>query len=160
MKDHSNTPSDTKTETAMRSENSKESLEQFIKRNRITATIEWADSNPDMTASDEWSRSASHYKITLRCQKKRMTAYFSQGCAITREPTATDLLTCLADDVAGLENAQDFEDWASEYGYDSDSRRAEKTYRVIEKQRAKLQVFLPAGQLEVLLWNTKSRGSR
>lgn len=52
------------------------------------------------------------------------------------EPTAPDLpgvLECLSLDWSGVEG-QTFEDWASEYGYDTDSRKAERTYRTVLEQ--------------------------
>lgn len=48
------------------------------------------------------------------------------------EPTPPDLpgvLECLSSDWAGVEG-QTFEDWASDLGYDTDSRKAERVYRV------------------------------
>lgn len=132
-----------------------EKLSDFIQRNKITASVEWADTNPNMASDEEWMRQANHYKITLRCQRHTFTTYFSQGCGITREPSASDLLNCLASDAAGFANAQSFEDWCSEYGYDTDSRKAEKTYNVIQKQAEHLERFLPDGEYERLLWHTE-----
>ena len=43
-------------------------------------------------------------------------------------PDAVDVFYSLTMD-SGVLDAGSFEDWASEYGYDSDSRQAEKTYR-------------------------------
>ena len=43
------------------------------------------------------------------------------------EPTAEDVMECLLSD-AQAEN-DDFEGWASDLGYDTDSRQAEKTYK-------------------------------
>jgi len=43
-------------------------------------------------------------------------------------PKAADVLASLALDSSVLDSGT-FEDWAAEYGYDSDSREAEKTYR-------------------------------
>lgn len=43
-------------------------------------------------------------------------------------PSARDVLHSLALDAGALDYAS-FEDWASEYGYDPDSRSAERTYR-------------------------------
>ncbi len=132
-----------------------EKLSRFIARNRITAHVEYADNNPNMESDKEWNRGASHWKITLHCRGHQMTTYFSQGSAHTKEPTAADLLDCLALDSSGIDNARSFEDWCSEYGYDTDSRKAEKTFKVCERQAQKLKTFLPSGEYEMLLWHVE-----
>jgi hypothetical protein len=101
-------------------------------------------------------RDARHFTCTLRNGRKRLSIPFSQGSAFTEEPTAEDVLNCLALDAAGLENSPNFDDWASEYGYDADSRRAEKTFKTVERQAAKLMAFLGADAYDRLVWHTES----
>jgi hypothetical protein len=96
-------------------------LKAFIRQHRITMSADWADSNPNIDTMPPGSR---HWRCTLRCQRRRLTIYFSQGPAIEREPTVEDVLDCLASD-AGC--ASTFEDWCADFGYDSDSRKAEQT---------------------------------
>ena len=50
----------------------------------------------------------------------------------------------------GCEGAQ-LEDWCGEYGYDSDSRKAERTYKAIHEQSEKLAGFLGSELYEMLL---------
>ena len=57
-------------------------------------------------------------------------------------PEAEDVLNCLVSDAQGLENARTFEEWCSEYGYDPDSRTAERIYKAVEKQVPDLKAFL------------------
>lgn len=126
-------------------------LKAFIVRHKITATAEWANTNPNMV---DMPPGSSHWLVTLRCGRRRITIPFSQGPAICQEPDANDVLNCLASDAASFENAQSFEDWCSEYGYDVDSRKAEKTYHAVESQTEKLKRFLPTEAYEQLLWHT------
>jgi hypothetical protein len=70
-------------------------------------------------------------------------------------PKAEDVLNCLASDAAGVANARNFEDWCSEYGYDTDSRKAERTYNTIIEQADQLKAFLGLEAFEKLLWNTE-----
>jgi len=114
-------------------------LRQFINSHNVKMTAEWADSNPNMT---DMVSGSSHWRCTLKVGRRQMTVFFSMGPALCREPTAEDVLDCVASDCAGFVNAQSFEEWASEYGFDPDSRKAEKTYKVIEKQAAKLRQLL------------------
>jgi hypothetical protein len=82
--------------------------------------------------------------------------YFSQGSAHTQDPTLADVLDCLASDASGYENAVNgaFE-WASECGYDEDSRKAEKIFRAIKRQAEQLKRTLGQEAYEELLWNTE-----
>ena len=117
----------------------RKTLAQFIAEHHITASAERADENPNMA---DMPRGSSHWKVTLRLGRRRIVVPFSQGPAICQEPTAADVLNCLASDAAGFENARSFEDWCSEYGYDTDSRKAEKTYKAVEKQSDQLKRLL------------------
>jgi len=131
-----------------------QTLEDFFRRNHIRMKAEETYSNPNMDA-DDWSRQASHWKCTIHFGKRRMTTYFSQGAAISRRPSPADVLNCLASDAAGVDNAGGFEDWAAEYGYDPDSRRAEKTYRLCERQTEKLKALLGPEAFKALVYNTE-----
>jgi hypothetical protein len=115
----------------------------------LTMTCQRSDSNPHME-QDSWSATAHHWRVTLHHGSKRLRTFFSQGSGYTQPPTIEDVLNCLADDAAGHENAQSFEDWASEYGFDSDSRRALRDYQLIGRQAQALKNFLGEAYHEVL----------
>lgn len=53
-------------------------------------------------------------------------------------PVAASVLHCLCSD-ADAENHDTFEEWASEFGYDPDSRSAEKTYHLCLENARKLR---------------------
>jgi len=61
------------------------------------------------------------------------------------KPTAYDLLSCLTKSDPGT-----FEDFCSEYGYETDSRRAERTYRKVKKEWLKVSQFFSAAELAEL----------
>ena len=126
-------------------------MADFVARHNIKIACEWADRNPHMP---DWN-DANHYKCKLTMGRKQMTVYFSQGYGVSHEPEVVDVLNCLADDSAGVSNARSFEEWAEEYGYDTDSRKAEKTYNVCVKQAARLLSFLGEDLYNELLWETK-----
>lgn len=137
-------------------------MQSFLTLAALTMRAERTERNPNMaggkdTAADrEWNATARHWRITFRRSGRGVfSTYFSQGSGHTKEPTAADVLDCLASDAAGFENAGDFEEWASEYGYDTDSRSAERTYRTIEKQADKLRRFLGEDLYGSLLWDTE-----
>jgi hypothetical protein len=123
----------------------------FISTRNITATAERVDRNPNMADSENMDR----WRVRLSSGNKRMTVYFSMGVGHNgREPEAADVLDCLASDAAGIENATNFEDWASEYGYDTDSRKAHRTYQACHRQADKLSKFL-GDSYETLLFDVE-----
>lgn len=132
-------------------------IKQFIAQQRIAMTAEWADRNPNIESDGNWA--ASHYRCKLTRadgdQRRALTVFYSMGAAHTREPKAAEVLDCLASDASGYEQARTFEEWCGEYGYDTDSRKAERTYTVIGKQARKLRKFLGANEYEKLLYETE-----
>lgn len=95
---------------------------------------------------------ATHWKLTLQrrttfqeemagiaaVSRRSWTTYWSQGPAYgDKAPEILDVLESLWLDVQGVgddgwraaRGEQAFADWCGEYGYDTDSRRAEKVYR-------------------------------
>jgi hypothetical protein len=130
-----------------------QTLQSFIAEHKITMDCEWSDSNPNIDM-DAWSKTAAHWKCTLKIHKRRMTVYFSQGSAHIGEPKLAAVLDCVASDAAELINSGTFEDWCSKYGYDTDSRKAERTYQTIKSQASKLRSFLnDTAAYETLLFN-------
>lgn len=129
-------------------------LRSFIDRHGITMRVTETDRNPNM-ADEAWARTARHWKATLRRGQRTMTVPFSQGSAHTEPPEIADVLDALASDSSGLDNARSFEEWASEYGYDVDSRKAERIYNAVERQAKKLVAFLGPKLYQELLYETE-----
>lgn len=133
---------------------------QFCRdRNIRIASCVRAERNPNSSESD-WGRGAHHYLVTLARGKRAMAVPFSMGSGLRdsngapRQPTAADVLDCLANDAASVDNARDFEDWASELGMDPDSR-AERTYRAVLEQRETLEDFLGEELYQELLYQVE-----
>lgn len=72
-----------------------------------------------------------------------------------KAPKLSDVLMCMALDSQGYENSRDFEDWCSQYGYSTDSRKAEKTYNIIGEQAKKLRGFVGMKEYQNLLENVE-----
>lgn len=133
-----------------------QTIHDFIKQHKITATADYADRNPNM--ADDGTK-MDHWRVVLRRPGAKMTTYFSMGVAHNgKEPEAADVLNCLALDSAGIENNKhDFDEWCSEYGYDTDSRKAHKTFKTCERQAERLFRFLGSQEAyESLLFDTES----
>lgn len=127
-------------------------VQDFIDANKIKMTVERTDSNPHM----DDSRNMDHWKCVMRRPAARLTVYYSRGYGHKgAAPDPGDVLDCLASDAAGIDNARGFEDWCADYGYDSDSRRAEKIYKACERQARKLENFLGSDALHTLMYDTE-----
>lgn len=109
--------------------------------NKITATVTFGNKSAHSGNLDEWQRRATPYTVTLRYQRRAMTVEFWCGSACG-EPDAATVLDCLASDASGIDNARGFEDWCGEYGYDCDSRKAERTFKATETNARKLRRLL------------------
>lgn len=118
---------------------------QFANRHGITLDYEWADSNPNMAGDTPMN----HYTVTLKRARRRMTLSYSMGLGLSGGPDVDDVLNSLALDSHAADET--FEDWASEYGFDTDSRNAERLYKTCQRQTEKLKRFLGADMFDELL---------
>lgn len=60
----------------------------------------------------------------------------------TPEPTKFDVLYCIVSDIDGLEETIGFEEWADNFGFDSDSRKAEGIYHACCKEAREFRNFM------------------
>jgi hypothetical protein len=125
-------------------------LAERIQQDGITAESEPTEQPPYGFDNANW------WRVTLRMDGRDLTLPFGMGYGLTGKPTAADVLECLLSDASGIENARgDFEEWASEYGYDTDSRKAYAYYQQAEKQTELLSYFL-GDKYHAYLWDTES----
>jgi hypothetical protein len=115
-------------------------IQEFVSSHDIRAVAIPANSNPNADA-DSWAADANHWRMRLRYGARRMDVPFSTGSALS-EPDAADVLDCLASDAASIQYSRDFEDWATDLGFDPDSRKAHRSYQLTVRQSARLQHFL------------------
>lgn len=89
------------------------------------------------------------YAITLWRGKQRLTLNFwnsHNNRENGEDPTPHDILSCLMSD----RDPGSFADFCSEFGYEEDSRQAEKTYNLVKKQWAKVERFFTGEEIEQL----------
>ena len=100
-----------------------------------------------------------HWEVILHRPGKGVSefvTYFSKGIGHKgKKPTVSEVLDCIASDAAGYENSKNFENWATDYGYDPDSRRAETIYHNVKAVSLNLKNFLGKEAYETLLWETE-----
>lgn len=88
------------------------------------------------------------FKVTMITPRGRYTFYFGQSLKEStgdggNPPTAYDIFATLT-----KYDPDTFEDFCANYGYDSDSRSAEKTYKAVCKEYAALCRLYTEDQLE------------
>ena len=88
---------------------------------------------------DEWQKNAKAYRLKLIYQGRSFSFDFWQGCGITHEPEAEGVLKCLLSDARVPE---DFEEFCRGFGYDTDSRKAERTHKACLKIRSNMKRLL------------------
>lgn len=91
--------------------------------------------------------------LRLTCETGKLYKLLSYGPVALKEkqpaPKLLDVLYCLVQDASVLDSGG-FEEWASDCGYDTDSRSAEKTYRQCIDQSLQLRNLLGNDNLERL----------
>lgn len=146
------------------------SIAEVLKANRITMTAERTDSNPSMdndrdmdhwkctftkrtTATQQVDLGADRFENKTRTFSQKMTVTFSMGYGHNgKAPKADEVIDCLASDSNSVDQS-DFEEWCSELGYDSDSRKAEKTYKACEHIAKRLKSFLGSDLYQTILYD-------
>ena len=96
----------------------------------------------------EWDKETKRevFKLQLKRGRKSYTFDFGQSVACgSEEPTPYDVLACLQKYDVGT-----FEDFCSDYGYDEDSRTAEKTYKAVVKEYEAMSRLFTDEELDVL----------
>ena len=132
-------------------------LSKFVAEQGIKLVCKRAENKQ---SDDKWMREASHYSCTLKRGKSRMTVPFSMGSGHSgKPPDAKTVLSALASDASSA--GQDFEDWAGDYGYETNRhedpkafKQAQKTWKTVEKTSEKLKRFM-GDDYEKLLYETE-----
>lgn len=80
----------------------------------------------DAPLPEGFDRNGYAWKVTLSYKGRRLTVPFYTGSACG-EPEAADVVSCLISD--GRAGEESFSEFCAEFGYDEDSRKAEKTWK-------------------------------
>jgi hypothetical protein len=85
----------------------------------------------EQRSATNWEQPHYLYRVKLARGRKSYTCDFRTGMGWTTEPTIADLVSSLMLDASCGEIS--FEDFCSDFGYDSDSRSAERTHRACKR---------------------------
>jgi hypothetical protein len=113
----------------------------FAEKHGITLSAKEVDHNPQLT--EEWP-DGDHRLVTFKLGRKKFEVYFTRSAAFEGEPPSlSEVLCCVALDANTIESTRSFEEWCSEFGYDSKrDLRAFRTYENCKKQTERLKKFL------------------
>lgn len=130
--------------------------DQFISKHQLGFRVERIASRPDDLGC--WQRGARHWRVEFRTLRNdnALVTYFSQGSAHTEEPTAAEVLECLASDARAYEDVCDVLGFAREFGYDLDSNKGEErcraAYKGCQKTHAQLGALVGVEAREELMY--------
>lgn len=114
---------------------------------RIRFDFEFGASAP-YSSLDDWQREATGYTVTIGYGRRTARFDYFTGPAITEDPTLSDVMACLVLDAEC--GSRDFEDFAAEMGYDTDSRRAYGIWQACQRTADKLAHLFGSDLSEVL----------
>jgi len=101
----------------------------------------WQNDNKPCYLRDE-KRKNNHFVVTLRKGTRRVSFdFFDSISNFEKGIKELDAYSVLANCSSELYCPDTFEEFCNEFGYDNDSRQAEKTFKALSKFSAKLQKF-------------------
>jgi hypothetical protein len=120
----------------------------------LSMTATWIPAEP-MGDDDKWEHNS--WEIVLSFEGRTMTMKFHTGLAFTGPPEIGAVLSSLALDASSMSDGETFEQWADNFGYDTDSRKAEHTYQACKEQAVKLRELL-GDYLETIIYHAPNDG--
>jgi len=118
------------------------SIERYVHNHGIRVEIL---SGPNWEVDDEgWEHHAYQLKLINPDRGTEMTVPWTAGVGITRTPDERpeEVFDTLVSDAWGFVSADDFGDWAGEYGFDVYSIKAANIWRAIGEQAEAFQHFI------------------
>lgn len=82
------------------------------------------------------------WRVRLAYNGRKIGVTFYTGLGITSAPHAADVLDCLLSDASMSEEADSFGEWATNLGYDPDSRKAYSIWRSCQRQTERVKAWL------------------
>jgi hypothetical protein len=96
----------------------------------------------------DWQLKANCYRVTLSYEGRTYSLFFYQGTGITREPSVSDVIACLASDYSILTSCDTLECFGDCLGWNKDTAN---TYRAIKRQSARYSKLIGnAATLELI----------
>ncbi len=125
-------------------------LEQALEKMDLKLTARYVGEN----TREGWGADHDTWRVQVRRGQRAFTTDYSAGFGHRlndkpQAPKLADVLACLLSDASS--GAESFEDFCSNLGYDSDSRKALATWRSCRRTAAAFDRLLGAETLEFLI---------
>lgn len=140
----------------------RETVTAWSERRGFMLTLTRVDLRPDGDLGWTEQRGSRHFKFLIRVEQRHgstsagiMTGYYSQGAAHTSDPTLPDIISALLLDISCIDS-RSFEDFCSDMGLDTDSRKAERTYQACKKTERDLIRLIGRAELSYALYEVEN----
>jgi hypothetical protein len=125
----------------------------FLRKWGIRFKVEFVDESCPPFCDDKDGRHihGHKHKVTMTRNGRRIQFHFWNSfndAQMRKEPSVYDVLACASSD---LHCPQTFEDFCAEYGYDEDSRQAEKTFKLCLAQSERLNRIFDGEEIQAEL---------
>jgi hypothetical protein len=120
--------------------------EEFLSTHKIIFSAKFIANKPYF-ADDKENRDV--YTCTFTRNKTKLSIQFGQSLVNSKPsrhakaPNAYDVLSCIE-----KYSPDTFENWCAEFGYDTDSRKAENTWKLCVDQWFQVERFFTSDELE------------
>jgi hypothetical protein len=96
---------------------------KFLAAHRLSFRAVRVSERTDGLMSEGRDPGQRHFRVEFRTLATdfALVTFFSQGSAHKKDPTAAEVLECLASDARGVVDATDVLDFASEFGWELDT---------------------------------------
>ena len=122
--------------------------EQFLERYGIRFAVAFVDTSCPPFCNDSKHIHGQKYRVTLIRKGLHIQFHFWNSwndAQSNRPPSEYDVLACASSDI---HCPSDFGDFCAEYGYDTDSRRAEQTFKRCRAQSERLQRIFDTEEMQ------------
>lgn len=104
----------------------------------------------DGRTDGDWHPDSRHFAFTFHRGDKTLTGTYSMGSAVKGPVNPQDVFSSILLDTSEIENGADFEEWAGDLGFDTDSRKAERTYKACVAEWESLQAMFSQTEIDGL----------
>lgn len=104
-----------------------------------------------MTRKDWEQLPAPHTRTSISIAQEQ----WQKSVFRPKPPTIDTVLDCIGSDCSSIVNSHNFEDWASDLGYETDSRKAERIYEAVMDQYRAVRTFLGHAALNTLMFEVE-----
>jgi hypothetical protein len=103
-------------------------------------------------STDGWDHDAWSCTFRKSGEQGSLTFDYRMGLGLQgNEPKPAEVMDALLSDAVSYDGVASFEEWATEYGYDTDSRRAEGMYRACGETSRRLRTYLGTDVFDALV---------